>query len=96
MRDDPPLASRAQAQVRFASYCRAARTGTFGPAGFLGYCSLVDTLDRYVELGDFDRAVLQQLGSLEPLTVAVLTSLFQRAAGDGYDRTRYFIPPLPA
>ena len=93
---DPPLASRTQAQVRFAPYCRTARDGTFGPASFVGYCTLTDTLTVLgVDLGNYDRAVLQQLGSLDPLTVAVLASLFDRATGNGYDQTRYITRPVP-
>lgn len=94
--NDPPLTSRAQARIRFASYCTAAARGTFGPASYLGYCTLTDTLDVLgADLGDYDRAVLRQLGGLDPLTVAVLTSLFHRAAHDGYDPTRYVVRPAP-
>ena len=94
--NDPPLASRAQAQARFGAYIAGARRGTFGPASWLGYCSLTDSLDVLdVDLGHYDRVVLQQLGQLEPLTVAVLVSLFHRAAHDGYDPTRYTVPLPP-
>ena len=89
---DPPLASRAEARIRFASYCRAARDGTFGPARQLGLCTLTDTL--YVlgaELGGFDVEVLEQLAALDPLTVATIASLFYRAAHDDYDQARYIV-----
>ena len=94
--NDPPLASRAEARIRFASYVRAARGGTFGPASHLGLCTLTDTLDVLgVPLGGWDLAVLRQLAGLDPLTVATIASLFYRAARDQYDQARYVVRPAP-
>src|SRR5690242_2911479 len=92
---DGPYGTAEQAQIRYAAFCRTAHRGLAGPPGEqllfrlgqLEYETLADTLETVgVDLGEYDRDVLTRLAAaISPLDVAVVNSLFQRAAGDVYD-----------
>ena len=90
--NDGPFASRAEAQIRYAGYVRAA-SGQFGPAPRLNLATLSDTLDTVgVEIGAYDAEVLGRVaGLLGPLDCAVLNSLLQRAARDDYDQAVHIV-----
>jgi hypothetical protein len=102
---DGPWHTREQAEIRYAGFCRAAKDGTSGPPGeqllhppgHLELCTMTDTLETLgVDLGRFDVEVLGRLAAaLDPLAVAVVNSLFQRAAGDDYDQAVYVAAPRP-
>lgn len=98
---DGPFGTAEQAQIRYAAFCRAAHARVAGPPGEelvfrpgqLEYETLIDTLETVgVDLGEHDRDVLGRLAAaIGPLAVAVLNSLFQRAAGDGDDPAVYVV-----
>ena len=93
----PVYALAADRQARYACYCYTARRGTFGPAADLGLCTLTDTLEVLgLPVDELERRALARLAAGDPLIVAVVDDLLNRAARNDYDPARYAVPGLPA
>jgi hypothetical protein len=87
----------ADRQARYARYSAIARSGTFGPAGHVNLCTLTDTLDVLgLPVDDLEQRALTQLAELDPIIVAVVDNLLNRAAANEYDPASYAVPgPAP-
>lgn len=84
----------ADRQARYARYCNTARSGAFGPAAHLGLCTLTDTLDVLgLDVDELEQRALEQLAAGDPLIVAVVDELLNRAARNPYDPVRYVATP---
>jgi len=80
-------------QARYARYAETARRGTFGPAADLGLCTLTDTLEVLgLPVDELERRALARLAAGDPLIVAVVDDLLNRAARNDYDPARYAVP----
>jgi len=82
MDDNGPFGSMAEARLRHGAFIRGTRSGMFGGPVQHSFDALADTLEASgVDLGTFDRQVLHQLAiELDPVAVATLVSLIERAA----------------
>jgi len=86
----------ADRQARYARYCDTARRGTFGPAAHFGLCTLTDALEVIgLPVDELERRALGRLAAGDPLVVAVVTDLLNRAASCDYDPARYAVPAPP-
>ena len=86
----------ADRQARYARYRGAARSGMFGPPAHVNRCTLDDTLDVLgLDVDELERRALAQLAEGDPLIVAVVDELLNRAARNPYDPARYAaVPPV--